>query len=229
MQHLDHFDLAFCIRRLPRRLKKVMEEGTLKGRLYVGGGYVRAVVAGEHINDVDVFVESIEKAQELVNALKYENEYVHETDNAFTLTRGLPIQVIHRWTFEHAEEVCISFDFTVCQAVIFYENRAWHSCCSERFYVDLASKRLVYTSPVRAEEAGGSMLRVLKYYQRGYRIPLDSLGKVMARVLLAVDQAQASDSEYGKVITGLLRMVDPSVDPLHEAHLPSTEEAEVPE
>ena len=43
--------------------------------------------------------------------------------------------------------------------------------CNIRFYPDLAARRLVYTSPLRNEDAGGSILRVLKFYQRGYRIP----------------------------------------------------------
>jgi len=67
-------------------------------------------------------------------------------------------------------------------------------------------------------------LRVLKYYQKGYRIPLNSLGSVIARLIKSIDTGKGDihDEEWvGWVITGLLREVDPEIDPLHAAHLPS--------
>jgi hypothetical protein len=88
----------------------------------------------------------------------------------------------------------------------------------------LAAKRLVYRSPIRNEDAGGSMLRVLKYYQKGYRIPLNSLGSVIARIVKAIDFEKVdakNEFQVGKIVTGLLREVDPDIDPLHIAHLPS--------
>ncbi len=80
------------------------------------------------------------------------------------------------------------------------------------------------------EDAGGSLLRVLKFYQRGYRIPLDSMGAVLARLCKAVDwdlvkgqgTATSWEEQAAKVLTGLLREVDPNIDPDHIAHLPST-------
>ena len=80
--------------------------------------------------------------------------------------------------------------------------------------------------PQRNEDAGGSMLRVLKYYQKGYRIPLDSLGMVIARLTKAFDASKIdlkNEFETSKIITGLLRQVDPNVDPTREAHLPSSQ------
>ena len=100
-----------------------------------------------------------------------------------------------------------------------------------RFYEDLAAKRLRYTSPQRNEDAGGSMLRVLKFYQRGYRIPLNCLGAVVSRLVKGIDFDAVSggteatrEKQIAKVISGLLREVDPNVDPEHIAHLPSIED-----
>jgi hypothetical protein len=83
--------------------------------------------------------------------------------------------------------------------------------------------------------AGGSILRVLKFYQRGYRIPLDSLGAVIARLMKPVDFDKIigrtdQEDQLAKVLTGLLREVDPNVDPTHEAHLPAEDKikAELP-
>jgi hypothetical protein len=118
-----------------------------------------------------------------------------------------------------------SFDFTIASAAIWFHDKKWQSMCHERFYGDLSAKRLVYMSPVREEEAGGSMLRILKFYQRGYRIPLDSLAKVMTRVFKAVERPDAlTEEKLAWVVHGLLREVDPLIDPNHQSHLPSTTE-----
>ena len=101
----------------------------------------------------------------------------------------------------------------------------WDSYCDERFYIDLASKRLIYRHPIRNEDAGGSMLRVLKYYQKGYRIPLNSLGGVIARLVIALNKDKINinnEEDVTMVLTGLLKEVDPAIDPFHISHLPST-------
>ena len=86
---------------------------------------------------------------------------------------------------------------------------------SNGFYPDLAAHRLVYTFPKREEAVGGSILRVRKFLQRGYNIQAWSLAGVISRLLIAVekDSILAKNGEQGltKVITGLLREVDPLV------------------
>jgi len=148
------------------------------------------------------------------------------------------VQVIHRWTYDVAEDLVQSFDFTIAKAAVWFDPVVgWNSMCDETFYPDLAAKRLTYTSPQRNEDAGGSMLRVLKYYQRGYRIPLDSLGAVIARLMSGVEfdkiregREETQEKQLAKVVTGLLREVDPNLDPSHIAHLPSeAEDDEQPE
>jgi len=232
---LDNQDLSWAVKRLPTNLKAIMKEPEWSNAIFVGGGYIRAIVGGEKINDVDVFVKSAKEAELLAHKLTNNKRDIVKTDNAFTVKGKLPIQIIYRWLFEKKEDVANSFDFTVCCAVIACQfgikngekepKPIWESYCDERFYIDLASKRLVYRSPVRNEDAGGSMLRVLKYYQRGYRIPLDSLGAVMARLVKAVDPQATSmlkdEAQVAKVLTGLLREVDPNIDPTHESHLPA--------
>lgn len=225
------------------------------GKVFLGGGFVRACVANEPANDVDLFVGSVTEGREAAVYLqsKTQGAVLHESDNAFTVRGGslqLPVQVIHRWTYSSAEELVRSFDFTIAMAGVWWEPVAsaqdfmddatgtvmhvelgtgWKSVCDERFYEDLAARRLRYTSPARNEDAGGSLLRVLKFYQRGYRIPLDSLGAVVARlanevrVFALLNGTEDREAQLAKVLTGLLREVDPAVDPTHIAHLPAEE------
>lgn len=225
MNQLDKQDLAWAIERLPKKLRELMQEPDWQGKIFVGGGYLRAIVANETINDVDVFVGSKETAELLAYKLAFDKKDVYETDNALTIKDKLPIQIIHRWNFDDGQAVTDSFDFTVCCAVIFCIGGGWDSNIDERFYIDLAAKRLVYRQPQRNEDAGGSMLRVLKYYQKGYRIPLDSLGKVMARLVSGIEQEKVDLKDEDRVatlLTALLVEVDPAIDPEHLAHLPST-------
>jgi hypothetical protein len=80
---------------------------------------------------------------------------------------------------------------------------------------------LVYTYPVRIEDAGGSFLRVRKFLSRGYNIQSESLAGVTARLCLGVDEiretmkriVRGSDAEYwlSKLLQSLMLEVDPLV------------------
>lgn len=227
---ITNYDLRMCVARLPQELKSLMIDKSWENKIYVAGGFIRACIANEKINDIDVFVQSKEDANLLAGLLAKRPSDIHSTDNAITIKSYKPvIQIVHRWVFNKIEDVASSFDFTICASAISYSDGKFESYCSESFYQDLAAKRLVYTLPQRNEDAGGSMLRVLKYYQRGYRIPLDSLGYVMARMVAEIDTNRINTKDekaVGFVLSGMLRLVDPATDPTHEAHLPSLETEE---
>lgn len=234
MTTLTREDLAWCVRRMPKDVRELLKD---RRGTFLAGGFIRACVAGEEVNDLDLFVASKEEAKAVAARLSDAvdgdlagTKKVHESANAYTvyLRRAL-VQVIHRWTFKYPAECMESFDFTIAQAAIWWDG-GWESMCSSRFYPDLAAKRLVYLSPSRNEDAGGSMLRVLKFYNRGYRMPLPDLAAVIARLVGGVDEEElkaarfngsdAGDNEraMGKVLTGLLREVDPLIDPDHIIH-----------
>lgn len=245
-------DLQSCLIRAPHEVLFAMKK--FGPELMVAGGYVRSCVSQEPINDVDLFCSSKWRAKEIAAAIagygrpEKDPLYIHETDNAFTIKgHRYPIQIIHRWTFKDPAACVQSFDFTIARAAFWWVPLAlplvdpdvipqsqgkWHSVCDSRFYQDLAGKRLIYAAPQRNEDAGGSLLRVLKFYQRGYRIPLDSMGAVLGRLMMGVrtQALEANDEQswfvpvenkLSAAITGLLREVDPEIDPKHIAHLPS--------
>jgi hypothetical protein len=258
MRDLSWNDLQWCLRRAPRRVLELLKDRP--GKVFVGGGFIRACVANEHVNDIDLFTtdkdSALSAARFLLNLKEGEDagRKIHETSNAYTVM-GLRtiVQIIHRWTYTSPEQLMQSFDFTIAMAGFWWEMTPavsvlavsgadlgipgrWRSICDDRFYEDLAAKRLRYTAPIRNEDAGGSLLRVLKFYQRGYRIPLDSMGAVISRLMSGVtDEAldhgheATREKQLAKVLTGLLREVDPNVDPTHISHLPSLEEEETHE
>jgi hypothetical protein len=233
MQKLTWHDLQFCLRRAPRVVLTTLKANPDK--IFVAGGFIRSVIANEHINDVDMFVGSKEFGKQIADQLaEVAKRKVHETDNAYTVSvGGTVVQIIHRWTFDKPADCISSFDFTIAQAAFWFragsnegDDRVfaanWESICCDRFYSDLAAKRLVYTAPDREEEAGGSFLRLLKFYSRGYRAPLDSVAGVIARMTSSVKWEQIDgEDRAAKVINGLLREVDPNTNTTDIAYLPA--------
>lgn len=224
-------DVHWVASRLPKDVYDAMKADS---KLILAGGFIRACIANEKPADIDLFSSTKEQAGVVAGKLAAKrNRKPITTDNAITIPGpGLALQFIHRWTFETIDKCIESFDFTIASAAIAFVDGKWVGKCHEDFYSDLAGKRLVYLSPVRNEDAGGSMLRVLKFYQRGYRIPLDSLGAVIARLMTGINKEQLPlhrtggnvEAASALVLSGLLREVDPLIDPDHITHLPSTQE-----
>ena len=233
---LDYMDVMWAVRRLPAKARDLLKKHG--PRIFLCGGYLRSIVSHERVSDLDLYGDSKDYLEACAKELAGDGKpYI--TDNAFTVrTKPMPTQFIHRWLFSNAAEAMLTFDFTIAQAAIWWNPEGdgkWHSICSNRFYTDIAAHRLVYTRPKRNEDAGGSILRVLKFYQRGYRIPLDSMGAVIARLLTGVNTRASAqppkpliesmdEAWLAKILTGLLREVDPLIDPDHIAHLPSTDD-----
>jgi hypothetical protein len=239
---LDRHDLQWILRVAPVAVLNALKAHP--GNLFVAGGFVRDCIQHEAPKDIDIFATTPEQAKAWALDMAGDPGKLVVTDNAITI-KGHRIcpQFIHRWTFDTPEQCIASFDFTIAAAAFWHDGNGWTSHCDDRFYPDLAARRLVYLSPDRNEDAGGSMLRVLKFYQRGFRIPLDSLGAVVSRLLRGVDMENAMfwsgagsrnqqdlDQYRAKILSGLLREVDPNVDPNHIAHLPTLEdEPQAPE
>lgn len=208
-------DLRFVAQRLPKDVRELLK--THGGRLFVGGGFIRSVIAGEPVNDIDIFGDDPEWLRKVAEGLSAgrPDSRIHKTANAITLlTPGrMTIQFITRWNFTAAADLIASFDFTVCQAAVWRSGSAgeWRCAVGSRFYIDLAARRLVYTAPERDEEAGGSMLRVIKYVKRGYTIQVDSLGRVIDRLVSGIDEERMRKVGRDVVLAGLLREVDPSL------------------
>jgi hypothetical protein len=225
--YLNAYDLHWCVQRLPRSLRNLIK----KEEIVVSGGYIRSCIQNETIKDIDLFIPDASYAEDMVLELAEGNKKkVHKTENALTVLGGkYTIQFITRWTYDNPQDVISSFDFTVCQAAFWWDHycQKWDSICSEQYYSDIAAKRLIYTSPRREEEPGGSMLRVLKYYQKGFRITLDSYAKIITRLVSGVrlidgdniswqdDHYEISQMDFSMIVKGLLIDVDPTLDPDH--------------
>ncbi len=218
MKELINQDLQWCLRRLPKVVIEILKENP--GEIFVSGGFIRSCVSGEKINDIDIFSPSKEKAELIARRISNNNHRLIKTDNAYTvLGYKYTLQFIHRWTYGSPVECVDSFDFTIAKSAIWSNGKEYQSIVDERFYIDLAAKRLSYCSPKRNEDAGGSMLRLFKFYQKGYRAPLTTMASVISRLIQDLrDQGEWTEENNTKIITGLLREVDPDIDPEHISH-----------
>lgn len=212
-------DVHHVLGRLPRDVRDALRADP---RLMLAGGFIRAVIAQERPSDIDLFGADPALLEATATRIiegriaKGEVSRRHNTDNAITVFGGerLPIQFITRWTFSSLAQVVDSFDFTVCQAGIAFDPTLGQfiSACADDFYPDLAARRLTYTSPSGSEDAGGSLLRVIKYVRRGYSIQVKSLGAVCSRLYSGIRPESAAITDEGErasVLGGLLREVDP--------------------
>lgn len=224
---LSKTDLNFILSRCPRDILKLLRDNP--GTLFLAGGFIRSTLAGEKVSDIDLFGGSTDDLLRIAKDLTLERKGRYfKTNNAITVLAPprIPVQFITRWVFNDPEICILSFDYTICQAVIWTEKTeieiigdkppekkpaiVFHSAISNAFYQDLAARRLVYTFPEREEEAGGSFMRMVKFIKKGYNIQAPSMAGVMARILWKVRDEKMTDEKWmAQVITGLLRQVDP--------------------
>ncbi len=219
LSELKSCDVKWVLSKLPKDVFELLKDHP--GRLFLGGGFIRDVITGSKPNDIDLlgrenlleglassFCASRVGAGQAVRKVK--------TKNAVTIITPprLTVQFITRWTYDTPAEVCLSFDYTMAMAVLFYDGVAWQSYCHKDYYADLAARRLVYTAPVRHEDAGGSMLRMRKFLSRGWNIQMESMAAVISRLCSGVDwesKRAMGEHERTLILAGLLREVDPSI------------------
>ncbi len=182
---LNPSDLSWVVERLPQAAYDLLK--TSPSRAFLAGGFIRSVIAHERINDLDLFTTNVYEAQELAEHYLKTGKggtHISRSEYAFNVHGTRPhFQVIHKWGYSDPEVLIQSFDFTIAQAVVWHDGTEFRSLCADTYYEDLAAKRLVYTSRVRDDDQpGGSLLRSYKFAARGYRMPLDSLAALLARM-----------------------------------------------
>ena len=205
-------DLNYIVSAIPKMVRELMKSN----QLYLGGGFIRSMITGEKASDIDLFIPN--EPTYLLNSLisefmdEHGDNYKIKTKYAVTIVRRhlTPIQIITRWKYDDPVYLFNDFDFTIAQAVIWYYGNTWLSAVSNYFYADLAAKRLRYTKPTREEDAGGSILRVMKFLRRGYKISPEALSDVIVQFLKGVGGDRSMDRpDLSRIISGLMREVDP--------------------
>jgi len=174
-------------------LTQPLREMLVEYPLVVAGGFIRAIVAGEEPRDIDVFLNDQGLAAELAG--RYSGQCgappPGRSSKAITVwpKDGIPVQFIYRWHFESPEDLIGSFDLTLSKAALWCDGEIWRSVVDPAFYPDVALRRITFVPPDRDDEDGAALLRILKFYRRGYRTNLSSLAAAVARLVDRDDEA----------------------------------------
>lgn len=157
------------------------------GRLGVvlAGGAITAIFSGNTVNDLDFYLEDPSKTEEAKAYLKQffrEPEYV--SDNCITFKRKSTktrrvwtVQLITRFSGQPAD-IFDNFDFTITTGA--YSFREADFTFGDRFFPDLAKKRLVYMGNSKYPIC--ALYRTKKYQERGYFLP----GSTVMHIGLAI-------------------------------------------
>lgn len=193
---LEDYDVRRVVKSLPLDVHRLLKDA---GReIFLGGGYIRAVLCGETPNDVDIFGYASSALQDYAVqlAVKRRNN-IAITSNTYTvgLDSNLPVQFVYAYSFSDPETMLRSFDYTITQVAIWHDSE-WQSLCGEHFYRDLATKNLVFAN---ADRNGLQLLRrAIKFIQKGYHLPNTELLIIIQKLI----------TEYGTSISNPKKLRD---------------------
>lgn len=169
---------------------------------FVAGGAITSVFTGQPINDVDFYFKTKE---DFINAVgnAYDDSLwcLAATDRAVTFGNrdGAIIQFMLFDFFPEVQNVFDAFDFTVCMGA--YDIDKSEFVFQEDFFKHAAQRHMSFHAGTRYPF--GSLLRVLKYQDRGYKInraDMLRIGLAMHKVELNTwdDLAAAIGGQYGE-------------------------------
>lgn len=189
MNRLKQEDIDKVVGMLPHRLSMSMQKTC---GVFVAGGFIRDTVDGVEPRDLDVFT-SENSAHIIDDLLGYANSSSETSvSHSMAFSDGFsPVQFVKSFHFDTFFDAIDWFDFTVVQAVVYFENGEWNGRCSDRFYRDINKKRLMYQG---SQSAAGSLKRMVKFLTRGYDIDEFELAQLIAAF------NRGMDSEYDGVL-----------------------------
>lgn len=194
-EFMEDIDIKQVIYSLPEAIVILMRK--YAGISVLAGGYIRATVANEEVNDIDIFVPTNEIGERFASEL-YNKTYYMDANHIQVYVDGIEVQIIWRYPYKKVNEILEQFDYTVAKAAIWFDEGIdkevpdFKGICHQRFYKDLARKLLVYDCN-REVERVQSIPRLLKYTKYGYSIEPSSLSAVIAKTCLSLDLTNGFD------------------------------------
>lgn len=180
----------------------------LKG-CYVAGGAITSLYTNKPINDFDIYPKSDEALNEAIRWAYEDSGYwcVDHSSRAMTFAKGEKdehpnIQIMHFDTFETAQKIFDTFDFTCCMGAFDLDDEGF--VLHPMFLEHCSQRYLSFNTGTRFPYASG--WRVNKYREKGFTI-----GKIeYQKILLACaakpitsweDLKEQIGGVYGEAIT----------------------------
>lgn len=179
-ESLESNDIRRVIRYVTPQVRESLKK--LPGKVILAGGLIRAIVGGEAVHDIDLFLDPSNKTDEAcpdswLNIRERRDKHYQIGD----------VQLIWRYNFRDATELLESFDYTIAKAAIWFdEKQGFQGICHERFYRDVARKMLVWDCD-RDYERIEAIPRLIKFVRYGYHIEPEQLAQTVVRTCLSLD------------------------------------------
>jgi hypothetical protein len=174
------------VKSLAPEVKEILQH--FDGTTCVAGGFCRDTMTGREPKDVDIFSEDARVAKLAIERFGWATALYSQktTANAVSFTPVLnveskpDVQFITRTYYTCPTELIESFDFSVCQVAVYWDQK-WVGVCTELFWQDIFGEKATYTLPTRDEDPGGSLLRMVKFVGKGYKVTENDIANVTGR------------------------------------------------
>jgi hypothetical protein len=161
-------------------------------KAFIAGGLITSLFCNKEINDVDIYFRTREDAAEFIRDEVESSKVVTYTTKATTFLSGysLPCQAIYFQSFDSAQDIFGTFDFTVCMGAFDFEKEEF--VLHDDFIKHNSQRILKFNYQTSFPLI--SALRVDKYKNKGYNISKAEFVKI----LLAVNKLNITSLEQLK-------------------------------
>ena len=188
-------------------------------KAYIAGGSLEALLTGRKVEDVDIFCASATCVKQVLTSLE---PYIVEKVNGPVVTifmeNGLhTVQVIldEELSYHNVTDfMAANFDYTCCQCALSVsadgEAKLWYH---DDFFSHVSQRVLVFGSEkrlrTRKRTVTTSLIRLVKYANRGYRAPDVTLNCILrAAASLGMSELDYSVSDYEQDVEKKYRRKD---------------------
>lgn len=165
------------------QLKKLQLDNNLSEMdFFVAGGAIRSIFTNEQINDIDIYPKTYEDTYEILEYMKNNYTLLSCTDKSvmfYSSNHTYKYNIVTFREFNTAKDIFDSFDYTIVMGA--YDNTNDEFIFHEDFFVDNTSRSLIFNKKTGYPVI--SLLRLYKYYDRGYKFNKITLIQIVSEIL----------------------------------------------
>lgn len=163
----------------------------LKCNVFIAGGCIRDLLSDMPVKDYDIFCRSIDDVPRVLHCFVNAGATITFDTEKFTNLKfkDMTLQIIKSFTYPGYKEVINSFDFTICQAVVFCKREIddLHEkeifvvdfYCHDKFFEDVLTKSLqVSNLPFPVD----SLRRAFRFNEKGYKPCKETIFKLATAI-----------------------------------------------
>lgn len=190
-------DNEYLKKRIKKLLPEYIKDLSCEYDFYIAGGAITSIVTNKEINDFDVYIKRGCDLLSLMKEIKNNTTILSATHKSvFVNHSGVNINFIFLDTYERAEDIFDTFDFTCVMGAYDITNDEF--ICHDDFLLH-NSQRILMFNP-KTSFPIMSAIRIKKYVDRGYKISKNEF----LRVMLTISKLNISSyEELGEQIGGL--------------------------